>query len=186
MDRETIMADPQPPPAALPDPFDRRVLATLCYLRQPGQTLMLLRNRKPGDIHAGKYNGLGGKLEPGETPEACVCREVHEECGLTLVEPSLRGLLTFPSFAAGRDWYVWVFVAHRFSGTQHDCPEGELRWVADHELLDLPLWEGDRIFLRWLAEGRFFSARMRYQDGRLIEHDQVLHPLLLADPSRVW
>jgi len=69
-------------------------LATLCYIEKDGKTLMMLRNRKPGDIHKGKYNGLGGKLEPGESPEECVVREVFEESGLT-IEPHFEALLRF-------------------------------------------------------------------------------------------
>lgn len=131
-------------------------LATLCYVKTHGQTLMLHRVKKQNDMHAGKWNGLGGKLEPGETPEACVIREVREESGLTITDPVLRGLLTFPAFANNEDWYAFVFVARHFSGQLIDSPEGRLEWIDDERLLDLNLWEGDRIFLRWLDDDAFF------------------------------
>jgi 8-oxo-dGTP diphosphatase len=52
------------------------ILATLCYVRHNGCTLMVHRNKKVNDIHEGKWNGLGGKFEEGETPEECVIREI--------------------------------------------------------------------------------------------------------------
>lgn len=150
-------------------------LATLVYIKQDGQTLMVHRNKKPGDMHAGKWNGLGGKLEPGETPEACAVREVWEESGLTIRAPRLHGLLTFPAFSQGEDWYAFVFTAHDFRGDLIDSPEGRLEWVEDDRLLDLPLWEGDRIFIPWLAGEAFFSGRFVYVEGRLTEWDAVFY-----------
>lgn len=142
-------------------------LATLVYVRAGGQTLMLHRVKKAQDIHAGKWNGLGGKLEPGETPEACAVREVREESGLEIDPPQWRGLLTFPDFAHGEDWYAFVFVARSFRGELIDSPEGRLAWVPDATMADLPLWPGDRIFLPWLDDERFFSASFSYVDGEL-------------------
>ena len=72
------------------------LLATLCYVKRDGNTLMVYRNKKPNDIHEGKWNGLGGKFEAGETPEECVIREIHEESGLSIQNPNLCGLLMFP------------------------------------------------------------------------------------------
>lgn len=146
------------------------ILATLCYVKQAGQTLMVFRNRKPGDIHAGKWNGLGGKFEAGETPEACVVREVREESGLQIRSPRLHGLLTFPAFK-GSDWVVFVFTAADFSGELIDSPEGELRWIPDGELTGLPLWPSDRIFFPWIEAGRIFSACFHYQGEELGEHE---------------
>ncbi|MCX5971352.1 MAG: 8-oxo-dGTP diphosphatase [Coprothermobacterota bacterium] len=150
-------------------------LATLCYLQRGGKTLMLHRIKKSRDIHAGKWNGLGGKMEPGETPEECVIREVREESGLTIVSPRLRGFLTFPSFAQEEDWYAFVFTARQFSGTLTDSAEGDLCWVDNQELFSLNLWEGDRIFLPWLEGDRFFSGRFVYKEGKLVSHDVVFH-----------
>lgn len=152
-------------------------LATLCYVRRGRDVLMLHRTRKVGDVHAGKYNGLGGKFEPGESPEQCVLREVREESGLTVADPLLRGVLTFPAFAHGEDWYVFVFTARWTEGEVSDCPEGELRWVPRDRLLDLPLWEGDRLFLPLLDEPGIFSGRLVYENGRLTDSDMTLHAL---------
>lgn len=159
-------------------------LATLCYLKHQGKTLMLHRNKKEGDIHLGKWNGLGGKIHLGETPEECVIREVKEESGLTMTKPSLRGILTFPAFKDEEDWYVYVFVAERFSGQLRPSDEGELKWIDDDQVSKLPLWEGDPIFLKWIEEGRFFSGKFIYREGKFMEHSVVFHNSVIARQRR--
>lgn len=144
-------------------------LATLCYVQSGGRTLMLHRNRKPGDYHAGKYNGLGGKLEAGESPEQCMQREVEEESGLIPLKWRLNGMITFPTFDGTNDWYVFVFTITEFKGELIDSPEGELHWIADEDVSGLNLWAGDRVFLPWLAEPGFFSARFVYDGPELLD-----------------
>ncbi len=157
-------------------------LATLCYVKANGRTLMMHRIKKKYDMHAGKWNGLGGKFLPGETPEQCAIRELAEESGLNVSNPHLRGILTFPAFQGaavppniGEDWYTFVFVATEFTGELIDCDEGVLAWIADDELLHLNLWEGDKIFLPWLAQDAFFSGQFIYVDGKLSEHSVVFY-----------
>jgi 8-oxo-dGTP diphosphatase len=150
------------------------LLATLCYLKRDGQTLMVHRNKKPGDIHAGKWNGLGGKFEEGETPEECAIREVREESGLEITNPHLCGLVMFPGFK-GNDWYVFVFTAAEFTGGLIDSPEGDLRWVPDEELESLPLWPSDKIFFGWMREGKFFSAKFVYKGEEMKGYEVKFH-----------
>ena len=151
-------------------------LATLCYLRKDGHTLMLHRVKKENDIHEGKWNGLGGKFEPGETPEECARREIFEESGLTANDLTLKGILTFPLFARNEDWYAFVFVVTDFDGELIDSPEGNLAWVPNQQLVDLNLWEGDYIFLPWLERPEFFSAKFVYCDGKFVNHQVRFHP----------
>lgn len=114
-------------------------------------------------MHFGKWNAPGGKIEPGETPEECVVREVFEETALTVENPRMRGVLTFPAFDGEEDWYVYVFTAEKFSGIlKKSCHEGDLFWVKDQDLMDLSLWEGDRIFMKWLDGNKFFSGKFIY------------------------
>ncbi|MCF7920090.1 MAG: 8-oxo-dGTP diphosphatase [Candidatus Cloacimonetes bacterium] len=142
-------------------------LATLCYVKQDGKTLMLFRNKKENDTHEGKWNGLGGKLEQGETPEDCVIREIREESGLEVTEMELKGFITFPMFDGKDDWFVFLYVITGFNGELIESPEGELEWIADEKLLKLNLWAGDRIFLPWLENEEIFSARFDYEKGEL-------------------
>lgn len=123
----------------------------------------------------GKWNGLGGKFEPGETPEACARREVYEEAGLLAHDLQLRGFITFPLFDTQHDWYVFVFTCTEFEGELRPSDEGDLHWVPDDALPDLDLHEGDRVFLPWLDQERIFSARLMYEDGAFQTHEVVFY-----------
>ena len=136
---------------------------------------MLHRTSRKNDIHFNKWNGLGGKFDPGETPEECVIREVREESGLTITNPRLKGVLTFPRFKNEVDWYVFVFTATEFTGQLVDSSEGLLDWVDDARVVNLNLWEGDHIFLKWLDSGQFFSGKFEYDNGRLLRHQVVFY-----------
>jgi len=138
------------------------ILATLCYIKRNGKTLMVQRGKKPFDIHQGKWNGLGGKFETGESPEECLRREIQEETGLAIKNPKLHGLVMFPNFK-GNDWYVFIFTVVEFQGDLIDSPEGKLEWIDDARLPTLPLWPSDLIFLPWLEQEQFFSAKFIYE-----------------------
>lgn len=140
-------------------------LATLCYVTKENKTLMLYRNKKQNDYHEGKWNGLGGKFEIGETPEECAVREIKEEAGLTVKSLKLKGFITFPLFDGKEDWYVFLFVIDKFDGDLIDSPEGKLEWIDNNKLLELNLWDGDKIFIPWLFQEKFFSAKFNYEKG---------------------
>jgi 8-oxo-dGTP diphosphatase len=150
-------------------------LATLCYLRRNNQTLMMHRVKKKNDVHQDKWNGLGGKLNPGESPEECVTREIEEESGFHIKNPLLKGVLTFPEFSSGEDWYVFVFLATDFTGNMIDSAEGNLEWIDNDQLLNLNLWEGDHHFIKLLDKDVFFSGKFKYRNGKLIEHNIIIH-----------
>jgi 8-oxo-dGTP diphosphatase len=136
---------------------------------------MVHRIKKTNDMHLGKWNGLGGKLESGETPEECAIREIREESGLAITDPLLKGVLTFPAFAKDEDWYAFVFLVTHFSGELIESPEGQLAWIENDDLLSLNLWEGDRIFLPWLDKPGFFSGKFVYKEGKLADHQVVFY-----------
>ncbi len=147
-------------------------LATLCYVndKKHKKTLMLHRVKKENDYHEGKWNGLGGKFEQGESPEDCAIREVMEESGLTMVKPKMRGFITFPLFDGEEDWHVFIFTADEFTGELIDSNEGNLEWIPEDKLTSLNLWDGDKIFLEWLYGDKFFSAKFIYDNGKYKEH----------------
>lgn len=151
-------------------------IAVLCYIRRNNRTLMIHRNSRKDDMHFGKWNAPGGKVEPGETPEECAVREVFEETGLYLDNPRMRGVLTFPAFDGEEDWYVFVFTGSSFSGElKHSCHEGDLQWLDDSQLAAVPLWEGDRIFMKWLYGSQFFSGKFIYDTTGFKSHDVVFY-----------
>lgn len=136
---------------------------TLCYISRGERTLMLYRNKKKDDPNAGKWLGVGGRMETGETPQACMLREVYEETGYRLTRWAYRGIVAFRSGDWNEDMHL--FTADAPEGEPLDCDEGTLRWVPAREIESLPLWEGDRIFLRLLREGRpFFRLSLVYDE----------------------
>jgi len=145
-------------------------LATLCYVIKDNKTLMIYRNKKENDYHEGKWNGLGGKFEAGESPEDCAIREMKEETGLDVKSPIMKGFITFPNFDGVDDWYVFVFVFKEFEGELIDSPEGHLEWINNDKLTELNLWEGDKIFLPWLFQDKFFSAKFDYENGKFVDY----------------
>ncbi|MDK9709940.1 NUDIX hydrolase [Acidaminobacter sp.] len=152
-------------------------MAVLCYVEHDDSVLMLHRNKRKNDYHLGKWNGLGGKFLPGESPEQCLLREVREESGLEPVTYSLRGIITFPLFDGVEDWYTFVYTASTAKKEVIDPEEGTLAWIPRSEVPDLNLWEGDRIFLDWVFNRtEFFSAVFRYQAGEFKDYEVVFYP----------
>ena len=150
-------------------------IGTLCYIYNDRQTLMLHRIKKENDIHEGKWNGLGGKLESGESPDECVIREVYEESGLTINNPTLRGIMTFPKFDDINDWLVFLYTANDFNGNLIKSNEGVLKWIDNNEILNLNLWEGDKIFLDWLNQDKFFAAKFVYKKKILKDYSVIFY-----------
>ena len=143
--------------------------STLCYLERGDQYLMLHRVKKANDMNHDKWIGVGGKIEEGESPEDCVLRETFEETGLRLTQYRYRGLVTFVSDRYPTE-YMHLFTATGWTGTPHECDEGELAWIKKADLLSLPLWEGDKIFLRLLdTDTPFFSLKLRYEGEHLAQ-----------------
>lgn len=147
------------------------ILATLGYVLSPDRRRVLLihRNRRADDLHHGKYNGLGGKLEPGEDVVSGMCREIREESGLDCDEFGLhlRGTISWPGFGKnGEDWFGFIFLIDAWHGQPlAENAEGTLQWVDVERLLDLPLWEGDRHFLPLVFDAgqRQFHGVMPYR-----------------------
>lgn len=150
------------------------IVATLGYVLSPDRSrvLMVHRNARADDHHLGKYNGLGGKLEPHEDVAAGMRREIHEEAGIECLDMQLRGTISWPGFGKrGEDWLGFLFVITRFTGTPPPRnAEGDLEWVEITRVPELPLWEGDRQFLPLVFDGdpRPFHGVMPYREGRMV------------------
>ncbi len=125
---------------------------TLCYIIKDGKVLMLFRNKKENDLNEGKWVGVGGKFLPGETPEQCLLREVQEETGLTLTGYRFCGIIRFVS-DVWEDEDMYLYAGEAFTGELQECSEGTLAWIPAEEVLQLPLWAGDRYFLEPLLAG---------------------------------
>lgn len=143
---------------------------TLCYLEQDGKLLMLFRNKKENDPCEGKWVGIGGKFEEGETSDECLLREVFEETGLSLTSYSFCGIVHFISDTVDNE-DMYLYTADRWMGTLTSCTEGELKWIAREDVLSLNLWEGDRYFLEPLLKGKKdIEITCRYEGDHLAEY----------------
>jgi 8-oxo-dGTP diphosphatase len=150
------------------------ILATLGYVlsEDRASVLMVHRTARPNDLHLGKYNGLGGKLEPNEDVVAGLSRELREEAGIECLEMQLRGTISWPGFGSqGEDWFGFLFVITGYRGQPlASNAEGRLEWIELDRLERLPLWEGDRQFLPLVfdANPHPFHGVMPYRDGRML------------------
>lgn len=177
---------------------------TVCYIRNNNEYLMLYRNRKPNDPNEGKWLGIGGRIEDGETPDGCNLREVEEETGLRLLSFRFHGIIRFRSDTY-EDEDMYLYSSDDFEPadeearrvwremkiyTPPECDEGELHWIPEEQLAGLPMWEGDKVFLSRLLEGRQrISMTLTYSktdagDICTVTEDETERDELTQDKSR--
>lgn len=128
---------------------------TLCYIEKDNEYLMLYRNKKQNDDNEGKWLGIGGKIEPGESPDDCCVREVMEETGIQLNSFHFYGVIQFRA-TTYEDEDMYLYSSSDFILPQElpECDEGELKWIPRTELMSLPMWEGDKAFLQKILDGK--------------------------------
>lgn len=164
------------------------MLMTLCYMRKDDKYLMLHRTKKKHDVNSGKWIGVGGKLEKGESPEDGIKREIIEETGYRARNVDYRGIVVF-NYNDNPSEYMFLYTCDDFEGEMIEgpngylrkssengmveCDEGDLKWIEEKELMDLELWEGDRIFLDLLLrnDSRFFYLTLNYSNDVLLSSD---------------
>ncbi len=148
-------------------------MTTLCYLEKDGRYLMLHRVKKQNDENGGKWIGVGGHFEENESPEDCMKREIYEETGFSAAKWRFRGIVTFVSDVYPTE-YMHLFTVTEWTGTQRECNEGVLEWIDKKELLSLPMWEGDKLFLSLIDDENtpFFSLKLVYKGEKLAEAEK--------------
>lgn len=142
---------------------------TVCYIEKDDEILMLYRNKKKNDINKGKWLGVGGHIEEGESPYECVVREIKEETGLEVKKVRARGFITF--IYDGNVDYIHVFSTTEFSGKLIECDEGDLEWIKREDILNLNIWESDRYLLSKIVnkEYDYFMMTSKFKNMKLIE-----------------
>ena len=142
--------------------------SALCYIEKDGKYLMLHRIKKENDVNHDKWIGIGGKFEDGESPEECMLREAKEETGLDIISYDFRGIVTFVSDIYETE-YMHLFTADAFEGELTECNEGVLKWIDRDKLYDLPMWEGDKLFLGLIrSNAKFFDLVLQYKGDKLV------------------
>ena len=145
------------------------VNTTLCHIEKDNKYLMLHRIKKQNDLNHDKWIGIGGKFEDKESPEEANFRETLEETGLTLNSANYCGIVTFVSDKWETE-NMHIFHSTDFQGEIKECNEGKLEWVEIQDVYNLPIWEGDKIFLKLIEEkSEFFSLKLEYQGQKLIK-----------------
>ena len=140
----------------------------LCYIEKDGKYLMLFRNKKENDINSGKYIGVGGHIELGETKEEALIREVKEETNLDVINYEYFGKVFFKDDDFEENMYL--FTVTEFKGELKECDEGELHWINKENILDVPHWEGDKYFLEKIKNNeKGFEMFLIYSKGKLVK-----------------
>ncbi len=147
------------------------VETTLCLIVKDNHVLMMLRNKKKNDVFINKYNGLGGKVEKGESKTACVLREVYEEAGIKLTKYNYVGKVVFKNFGykVGKE-VMYCFVGYEYENEIGYCNEGDLEWIPVENIMSLPLWEGDKYFLLNIVLNQPFTVHLHYENDKVINH----------------
>ena len=136
------------------------------YLKKDNSYLLMYRNKKKNDVNEGKWIGVGGHVEKGETIDQTVIREVKEETGLDVHSLSCNGEVLFVNNDYQEMMYVYEIAD--FSGELIDCNEGELKWIDIDHMYYLPMWEGDKAYLPLLRKKQYFKMKIIYKDKELV------------------
>lgn len=144
-------------------------IVTILFLRQDDRLLLAMKKRGFG---AGKWNGVGGKAEPHETPKAAAIRECQEEIGVTPIDPKLVGTIQFyeksdPSFGH----HAYIYVATSWKGKPTETEEMRPKWFP---LSDIPfdtMWSDDRQWVPLMLKNKHFKATFVLDGDRIHTQD---------------
>ena len=148
----------------------KMIETVLAYLVNKDEVLLLYRNKKKNDINEGKWIGVGGHIEIGESPSDALIREVKEETNLDVITFTKRGEILF----INNDFkeIMHLYVVNEYKGDIKECDEGELRYFKIKDIFSLPMWEGDKIFLDKLFNtDEVFSLTLTYNGNKLIKSE---------------
>ncbi len=141
----------------------------LAYIEKDDSYLMLYRNKEENDINKGKWIGVGGHLESGETPDMALIREIKEETGYNVKSYQKKGLIYFRY--NGYTEIMHLYLVNEVSGELIECDEGTLQYVPKKDIYNLNMWEGDKIFLKYLLSNEpYFELELNYNGDKLISY----------------
>jgi len=141
--------------------------ATLVFVFRDDEILLI--NKKTG-LGKGKVNGPGGKVEPGETPEAAAVRECHEELDIRVSKLEYCGEHRF-QFLDGYSIHVWVYRTRDFEGIPTESREASPLWTRMDQIPFEKMWEDDKYWLPMVIRGERFQARWIFDGDRIADHE---------------
>jgi 8-oxo-dGTP diphosphatase len=145
--------------------------ATLVFVMRGDEILLI--NKKTG-LGKGKVNGPGGKVDPGESPEACAVRECHEELGITVSNLEYCGEHRF-QFVDGYSIHVWVYRTRDFEGVPVETREASPLWVPVEQIPYEQMWEDDKFWLPMVIAGERFKTRWIFDGDTMLDYDIETH-----------
>ena len=141
--------------------------ATLVFIIRDGKILLI--DKKTG-FGKGKVNGPGGKVEKGESPQACAIRECQEELGITVSNLRYSGQHRF-QFVDGYSIHVWVYSSEEFEGVPVETVEARPLWVSVDEIPYERMWEDDSLWLPMLLRGERFQGRWLFDGDTMLDYE---------------
>jgi 8-oxo-dGTP diphosphatase len=147
--------------------------STIVFVLKAGRVLLI---RKKRGLGAGKINGPGGKVNPGESFAECARREVIEELCVTPLNLEERGELRF-NFVDGYSMHSRVFVASDYSGEPQATDEAIPVWTPCDCIPYDEMWADDRLWFPLLLAGKRFRGRFLFDNDQMIEHELLVEPL---------
>jgi len=141
--------------------------ATLVFAFRDDEILLI--NKKTG-LGKGKVNAPGGKIEPGETPEAAAVRECHEELDIRVSKLEYCGEHRF-QFVDGYSIHVWVYRTRDFEGVPTESREASPLWTRMDQIPFEKMWEDDKYWLPMVIRGERFQARWIFDGDRIADHE---------------
>ncbi len=149
-----------------------RDTATLVFVVEADRVLLI---RKKRGLGAGKINGPGGRLEPGETLLECAVREIQEELCITPRQLERRGEMRF-QFVDGYSIHVHAFRAAGYEGEPTETEEATPLWFHRSEIPYDQMWEDDILWVPHLLGGGRFEGRFLFEGDRMLDHYLELEP----------
>jgi 8-oxo-dGTP pyrophosphatase MutT (NUDIX family) len=141
---------------------------SLLFLKREGEILLAMKKRGFGE---GRWNGVGGKVEEGESIEEAMVRETQEEISVTPTAYEKVGDIRFDEYFKGEPtiMHVHVFVASEWDGTPQESEEMIPRWFKHEDIPYAEMWSDDEHWLPAVLEGKKVSA-----DFKLDESDAIV------------
>ncbi len=134
----------------------------ICYIINNKGEILLQKKRR--GFGKGNWNGPGGKIEAGETPESSTIREIKEETNLTIKNLKKMAEIEFIFPDKSIDNYCHVFVCTDFKGEPKDMGEGELQWFKKEDIPLDKMWDDDKYWLMDVLSGKYINKRFYFDD----------------------